>query len=106
MQPNLYGGNVMQAYDRWLRDIPAEYAQFVLERPRPESLAVEEDPFCLKVLKHYRSLMSLAQVARKPIFKLTAADGAIGAHSQAARQVGAEFGGLAQVVVDRIGAAA
>ena len=40
---------------------------------------------CLAQLKHYRSLMPLAQEARKPMFLLTPADGALGGHFQAAQ---------------------
>ncbi len=82
MQPNMFGGQVTRAYDRWLKEIPLEYAELVLAQPRPLVRSVEEDPYCLAVLGHYRSLMPLAQTARKPIFKLTTADGAIGAHGQ------------------------
>jgi uncharacterized protein (DUF736 family) len=39
---------------------------------------------------------------RAPIFKLTAADGAIGAHSQAVREVGREFGDLANKILTGI----
>ncbi len=104
MQPNLYGGQVTRAYDRWLRNIPAEYAESVLRQPRPTNLTIENDPCCLAVLKHYRSLMPIAQTARKPIFKLTAADGAIGAHAQAAKQVGGEFRELARKLTERLAA--
>jgi cellulose biosynthesis protein BcsQ len=102
MQPNLYGGQVTRAYDRWLRAIPAEYTGSVLRQPCPENLTIQNDPCCLAVLKHYRSLMPIAQTARKPIFKLTAADGAIGAHAQAAKQVGTEFRDLARKLSERL----
>ena len=38
---------------------------------------------CIARLKHYRSLVPMAQEAHKPIFHLTTADGAIGNHAQA-----------------------
>lgn len=41
---------------------------------------VDEDPYCLAQLKRVRSLMPLAQEARKPIFELRPVDGAFGGH--------------------------
>lgn len=102
MQPNLYGGQVTKAYERWLREIPRVYAERMLQQQLSAALTVGTDPYALCVLKHYRSLMLMAQTARKPIFKLTAADGAIGSHSYAAQQVGKEFRQLAQKVLDRV----
>lgn len=104
MQPNLYGGQVTRAYDRWLREIPSVYHALVLHEETATDLTVAEDPCCLAVLRHYRSLMPMAQSARKPIFKLTAADGAIGAHAQAVQQVGAEFRALGKRLLSRVSA--
>ena len=68
------------------------------ERP-----SVSNDPFCLALLKHYRSLIPLAQEARKPIFKLKPADGAIGAHFQAAQDLCAGFQALARRIAKNAG---
>jgi len=57
---------------------------------------------CLAKLKHYRSLAPMAQEKRKPIFKLTSADGAIGAHLYAAREAGDDFKELATKILERI----
>jgi len=106
MQPNLYGGQVTNANERWLHMIPTVYANSVLgagpEGGQGRDKRIEDDAYCLSVLRHYRSLVPMAQSARKPIFKLTAADGAIGAHSQAVREVGREFGDLANKILSRI----
>ena len=102
MQPNLYGGQVTRAYERWLQEIPRVYAEKIRGQQEVSGLTIDNDTWCLAVLKHYRSLMPMAQAARKPIFKLTAADGAIGAHAQAVRKVGAEFQMLAQKMLDRL----
>lgn len=104
MQPNMFGGQVTRAYDRWLRKIPSEYERSVLGGKGDDMLGVESDPHCLAVLRHYRSLMPLAQTARKPIFKLTAGDGAIGSHAQAVREVGQEFRRLVARIESRIAA--
>jgi cellulose biosynthesis protein BcsQ len=102
MQPNLYGHQVTKAYDRWLREIPRVYAERMLDGASSKEQTAATDPFALGVLKHYRSLMPMAQTARKPIFKLSAADGAIGSHSNAVQEVGREFRTLAQKVLQRI----
>lgn len=56
---------------------------------------------CLALLKYYQSWMPLAQEARKPIFQLKPADGAIGAPVKVARNVDADFKHLAQEIADR-----
>lgn len=72
-----------QAYGKWMARIPGEYAQSVLGHSAPADRVVENDPHCLALLKDYRSLMPLAQEARKPMFLLKPADGAFGGHQQA-----------------------
>lgn len=57
----------------------------------------------ISVLKHYRSLMPMAQEARKPIFHLKPADGALGAHLTAAHAAGKEFEDLALALMARSG---
>ena len=92
------------AFDRWVRRIPAEYSESVLGEF--DSLAAgtpESDPNRIATVKHYRSLVPLAQDARKPIFKLTSADGAIGAHQTAAREAYRDFAKLAREILRRMG---
>ncbi len=93
----------VKSYNKWAERIPSLYRKSVLnvqsEAPVPN---VEDDPFCLARLKHYRSLIPMAQEARKPIFHLTAADGAIGSHSNAVTEAGANFRTLARVILSRI----
>lgn len=102
MQPNLYGGRVTQAYDRWLQQVPEVYTEAALGKAPTPGLHIDNDPQRLAILKHYRSLMPMAQTARKPIFHLTAADGALGAHSDSVRAVGADFRELAREISKRI----
>ena len=71
-----------RALGKWMARIPTEYAGSVLARPT-SGLKVEDDPNCLALLKDFRSLMPLAQEARKPMFLLKPADGAFGGHQQA-----------------------
>lgn len=80
----------VKSYQRWLKRIPEVYRESVLDVPNA-LLAEAADPHCLARLKHYRSLVPMAQEARKPIFHLTAADGAIGNHSYAVQEASADF---------------
>ncbi len=91
----------VKAYDRWIARIPSEYRQAVLGQQQNGSRGPSDDPNCLKLLKHYHSLMPLAQEAHKPMFHLKAADGAIGAHLQAVQGAYKEFQQLAHSIGDR-----
>ncbi len=94
------------AYDRWVRRMPAEYMRSVLGQDAPDDNGdPSQDANRVATLKHYRSLIPLGQDARKPIFNLTAADGAIGSHSVAARQAYTDFRELSQEIVRRMTAA-
>lgn len=90
----------VQAYGRWIARIPPTYREAVLEEAA-EGPAIGEDPNCLALLKHYRSLMPMAQEARKPVFHLKPADGAIGSHLQAVRQSYSHFERLAREIAGR-----
>ena len=52
-------------------------------------------------VKHYRSLMPMAQEAKKPMFHLTSADGAIGAHTRAVAEARKNFSKLASELLAR-----
>ena len=91
-----------RAYGKWAARIPGAYADYVLER----ETAVQDpkdDPHCLGTLKHFRSLMPMAQAARKPIFALKPADGALGSHQQAAIEAGEAFETLARAIAAKVG---
>ena len=85
----------VRAYLRWAERIPHEYRAAMHLREAPPNLVSESDPECLAQLKHYRSLVPMAMEAGKPIFRLTPADGAIGAHLAAVAECGKDFGLLA-----------
>jgi cellulose biosynthesis protein BcsQ len=93
-----------KAYLRWMERIPNEYRQSVANEPPDVDVHVENDPYCLAALKHYRSLMPLAMEARKPMFRLKPADGAIGAHVQAVQDCYYDFRALAGKILSAIGA--
>lgn len=85
----------VKAYDKWINRIPSEYRESVLASGLDEPFTIHDDPHKLALLKHYRSLIPMAQDARKPVFHLKPADGAIGAHFQAVREAYADFKALA-----------
>jgi cellulose biosynthesis protein BcsQ len=91
----------VQAYNRWLARIPQVYRHAVLGESENGDIAVTDDPHCLALLKHYRSLMPLAQEAHKPMFHLKPADGAIGAHLQAVQSAHRDFVTLAHGIAER-----
>lgn len=96
----------VRAYDRWIRRIPGAYRESILGKSdaAPE-IDVTADPECLALLRHYRSLMPLAQEARKPMFMLRPADGAIGGHASAVRECHRDFRALALEIARRCGVA-
>jgi|UniRef100_A0A7C1FTU8 cellulose biosynthesis protein BcsQ len=85
----------VRAYERWMERIPQVYYAEVLGEGTPPPAP---DPQRLALLKHYRSLMPMAQEARKPMFLLRPGDGAIGAHVEAVRSCYEDFLNLARKV--------
>ena len=95
----------VKAYGRWMARIPNAYRQHVLgQDDAAETIAATDDWHCLATLKHFRSLMPLAQEARKPMFALKPADGAIGDHTRAVLDCYQDFKDLARVVARRCAA--
>jgi chromosome partitioning protein len=92
----------VRAYSRWADRIPSVYREKILGEV-PGSIGADDDAQQLASLKHYRSLMPMAQEARKPMFLLTPADGAIGGHSEAVRDCFRDFARLAVRIADRTG---
>uniref|UniRef100_A0A7C4MNF1 ParA family protein n=1 Tax=Desulfatirhabdium butyrativorans TaxID=340467 RepID=A0A7C4MNF1_9BACT len=92
------------AYDKWVNRMPAVYHEAVLQ-DSTTAATPSQDGECLATLKHYRSLIPMGQEARKPIFHLTSADGAIGSHAQAVQQAYNDFKQLAETLLQRMEAA-
>ena len=93
----------VQAYDKWVNRMPEEYARNLLGKEEDSyPLSPPEDANQLATIKHYRSLVPMAQEARKPIFKLTPADGARGSHAAAAMGAYSDFMELSKEILTRI----
>lgn len=93
----------VKAYDKWVQRIPDVYRVAVLDETPSGKIRQEMDPYCLATIKHYRSLIPMAQERRKPIFNLTAADGAIGSHANAVQDAKTDFKVLAEKIAEKIG---
>jgi cellulose biosynthesis protein BcsQ len=94
LNPSMRDNRPVKSYLKWANRIPAVYAAEVLG-DSPEIAQVETDRHQLALLKHFKSLMPMAQDARKPMFHLTAADGAIGGHAAAVMDCKVQFQRLA-----------
>ena len=94
----------VQAYEKWIKRIPNDYRRLILEEPEdfPTDQSPEQDPNYLATAKHYRSLVPLAQEARKPIFRLTNVDGAISGHFIAAQNARKDFKELTLKILERM----
>lgn len=99
---SVLAGGAVKAFQRWIDRMPEVYRRS-FEEPEVEGLDVDSDEFCLGQLKDYRSLMPMAQEAKKPMFLLKPADGAIGGHQGAVRQAYKDFKHLAEVIVKAMG---
>jgi len=93
----------VKAFQRWIERIPHIYNAEVIQKQDEIDLTPASDPNRLALLKHYQSLMPMAQESHKPIFHLKPADGAIGAHVDAVRLVYWDFKELAQKIAARTG---
>lgn len=93
----------VKAYEPWLRRIRPEFHMSVLgESPAPDANG-EPDEYELASLRNYRSLMPLAQEARKPMFDLRAADGALGSMGRLVKLCYEEFRTLSIRVARGVG---
>jgi hypothetical protein len=90
----------VKAYQRWILKIPEVYRKFVL-RQKGFSADADEDRNLIGLIKNYQSLMPMAEDARKPIFKLTPADGAIGSHALAVSRCYLDFKHLTEEIIRR-----
>jgi len=93
----------VKAYEKWIARIPTTYRKYLLGESAENAPIVQDDEHCFALLKHYRSLMPMAQEARKPMFALKPADGALGAHTAAVRDAYQDFKRLALEITRRAG---
>jgi chromosome partitioning protein len=88
-----------RAYHRWIDRFPKTFHEELLGHSAPDGT----DPYRLALLRHFRSLLPLSLEARKPVFDLKAADGAIGSHATTVKDAYAAFEALAREIAARAG---
>lgn len=93
----------VKALERWMARIPSVYSEAVLQESPDSEVNIDADPNCIARLKDYRSLMPLAQEARKPMFFLKPADGALGAHANAVSSARWDFDNIATIIARNAG---
>jgi cellulose biosynthesis protein BcsQ len=103
MRHSVQAGRPARAFSRWIQRIPGTYHREILDENGSVPDRVETDPHCLAILKDYRSLMPLAQEARKPMFSLRPADGAFGGHQAAVQGCADDFRRLSQRIMKACG---
>ena len=101
MQHSVRRDRPVKSYDKWISRIPGTYLRYVLDRDESDAPVVSEDRHCFATLKHYRSLMPMAQEAHKPIFHLRPADGALGAHTYAVQDAYQDFENLTRAIAGK-----
>jgi cellulose biosynthesis protein BcsQ len=93
-------GSPTKAYEKWNVRLPAVYRESVLGAQAPNPAG--EDHNQIYRIKHYRSLMPMAMEARKPMFALLPADGAVGAHQASVRACFGDFETLVREIARRV----
>jgi len=99
MQYSAKESRPVKSYLKWANRIPSVFSEFVLGR-NTQTSSVEDDGYCIALLKHYRSLAPMSMEAHKPIFLLKPADGAIGAHVYAVQKSYEEFKILTETILN------
>ncbi len=102
-QPPVRLDRPVRPYRSWMAPIPSIYRDVVLHQKVENAPPIASDPNCLALLKQYPSLMHMAMEARKPMFFLKPADGAIGAHTKAVLDCYKDFKALAEKIAERCG---
>ena len=85
---------------RWQAQIPAAFRRTLLETSEPAT-DPSTDPWCLGLMRYHPGLRTLAREARRPMFHLRPADGAIGAQMTAVVRCREDFDRLARTILTR-----
>ena len=93
----------VKSYRKWVKRIPGTYREYILGHAESGVPDVDDDPDCIGLIRHYQSLMPMAQEARKPVFLLKPANGAIGSHAQAVQKCYMDFKRLTETILQRTG---
>jgi chromosome partitioning protein len=83
----------VKAYNQWAARLPEEYRQYLGTLPVAE----------IARIRNFRSLMPYGQEARKPVFELSAAEGAAGANAKVVRDAYGVFETATSEILHRMG---
>ncbi|MFV2021185.1 ParA family protein [Micromonospora sp. LOL_023] len=98
MQPTMRLDRPVHAYRRWLERIPRVFSASVLNHPQFDIGTKYE----IATLRNYQSLMPLAHDARKPMFDLRSADGALGSTQTLVQRCFQDFRLLSEELLRRL----
>nr|VFJ48777.1 MAG: AAA domain-containing protein [Candidatus Kentron sp. DK] len=89
-------------YARWAELIPVRYQEKMLSAQGyvNKGIRIEDDPNCIATIKHFSSIVPIAQMARKPLFDLKQADGVGGGQIKLVAQCRRDFETLAEKIID------
>ncbi|WP_416210481.1 AAA family ATPase [Frankia sp. Cas8] len=87
------------AFHRWLDRIPQVFASDVLDEPEAKT---SPRTYEIATLRNYQSLRPLSHDARKPMFDLRTADGALGSTQTLVNRCYDDFRSLAEKLLDRL----
>ena len=99
MQPTMRLDRPVRAYQRWLERIPTVFATAVLGQ-KDFNIGQRYE---IATLRNYQSLMPLAHDARKPMFDLRSADGALGSTQTLVQRCHQDFQALSGELLRRLG---
>lgn len=99
MQPTMRLDRPVHAYQRWLDRIPNVFATAVLDQPDAAEIGRTYE---IATLRNYQSLMPLAHDARKPMFDLRSADGALGSTQTLVQRCYQDFKALSEELLRRL----
>lgn len=102
MQHGIKESRPVKSYLKWANRIPQVFRSSVLGEQIDGNIRVEEDKYCIALLKHYHSLIPMSMEVRKPIFLLKPSEGAIGAHLGAVRNAYSDFKLLTERIISSI----
>lgn len=100
---SILAGGPVQAFQKWVARAPETYIKAIKGDEPSGPISIDTDTNKLARLKDYRSLMPMAQEARKPMFLLKPADGAIGGHRTAVSDCRKDFKDLTERILKSIG---
>jgi chromosome partitioning protein len=99
MQSTMRLDRPVKAYRRWLDRIPSVFADAVLGL---DDFDPTDRSYEIATIRNYQSLMPLAHDARKPMFDLRSADGALGSTQAYVQKCYQDFENLSLTLLERI----